>query len=117
MQGIVIVLLIFGTTSIASAASDSRDRQLMPMVGHSSVFTTNTLSLKQPLDQVTGLRLISIGADGLVSIKRTDGSVLTARTGKPFRNQYGHATDIELLSISEPKDKIVIRSEMRVYRR
>jgi hypothetical protein len=117
MQSIVIILLIFLTASIASAASDARDRQLTPMAGHSSVFTTNTLSFKQAVDQVTGLRLISIGTDGLVSIKRADGSVLTARAGKPFRNQYGHATDIELLSVNEAMDKIVIRSEMRVYHR
>ncbi len=105
MKIIAATLLFFVTVLAATAAS------------HFSIFTTNELSLKRPLDEKSGLRLVSVGTNGLVTIKRSDGSALTARLdkSKTFRNQYGHTTDIELLSVSEARDRVVIRTEMRVY--
>ena len=105
MKIVATISLLFLTTLLASAAS------------HFSIFTTNELSLKRPLDKESGLRLVSVGADGLVTIKRSDGTALTARLdkSKTFRNQYGHTTDIQLLSVSEARDRVVIRTEMRVY--
>jgi len=98
-------LLLFVSVELASA------------VGHYSVYTTNELSLKRPLDEKSGLRLVSIGSDGLVTIKQSDGTVLTTHPdkSKKFCNRYGHTTDIHLLSVSEAKDRVVIRLEMRVY--
>ena len=105
MKIIAPILLLFVTALLASAAS------------HFSIYSTNELSFKRPLDKESGLRLVSVGADGLVTIKRSDGMALTARLdkSKTFRNQYGHITDIQLLSVSEAKDRVVIRTEMRVY--
>ena len=102
---IAAFLLLFVSVELASA------------VGHYSVYTTNELSLKHPLDEKSGLRLVSIGSDGLVTIKQSDGTVLTAHPdkSKQFCNRYGHTTDIHLLSVSEAKDRVVIRLEMRVY--
>ena len=98
-------LLLLVTTLLATAAN------------HFSIFTTNELSLKRPLNKESGLRLVSVGADGLVTIKRSDGTALTARLdkSKTFRNQYGHTTDVQLLSVSGGRDRVVIRTEMRVY--
>lgn len=105
MKIIAATLLLFATTLLASAA------------GHFSIYATNELSLKRPLDEKSGLRLLSVGTNGLVTIKRSDGTALTARLGKSatFRNQHGHTTDIQLLSVSEARDRVVIRTEMRVY--
>ena len=104
MKTIAITLFLFAAVLCATAAS------------HFSIYTTNELSLKLPLDKKSELRLVSIGADGLVTIKRRDGTALTARLDKStFRNQHGHTTDIQLLSVSETKDRVAIRTEMRVY--
>jgi hypothetical protein len=105
MKIIAIIFLLCVSTLSATA------------VGHFSIYTTNNLSLKHPIDKTSGVRLVSIGADGLVTIQQRDGTVLTARLEKfkTFRNQYGHTTDVQLLSVSEARDRVVIRTEMRVY--
>jgi hypothetical protein len=107
MKIITTILLLFVGTHLASAVS------------HFSIFTTNALSLKHPVDEESGLRLVSIGTNDLVTIKRSDGTLFTARLpeSRTFRNQYGHTTDIELLSVSKARDSVVIRSEMRVYQK
>jgi len=105
MKTITAFLLLLASAHLACAVS------------HFSIFTTNDLSFKRPLDEKSGVRLVSIATNGLVTIKRSDGTVLSARLGdsKTFRNSYGHTTDIELLSVSKTRDSVVIRFEMRVY--
>ena len=86
-------------------------------VVHTSIFATIELSLKQPQAADSKTRLLSIAADGLVTIRLGDDTNFIARAGESFRDAKGHTpgTVLTLVSIDPAKDGVVIRYETRVY--
>lgn len=84
---------------------------------HTSIFKTVELCLKQPQGAESTMRLISIAADGLVTIGYGDTSIYTARVGEAFRDARGRPciTQHTLISVNAALDTAGIRYETRSY--